>query len=161
MTSLQSPESTTDSAFEDMASSMHSNDLENYVSLSSTLEDFPDNFVVKEKVQEVKVEFVESDPGSISPPESSLRTAGLKRTMSPPGSRDNKSVIEKANKFSSIINESPKITIKTNSKGMSTAHIQEVDAQRKAVIKTSIMKRKTVGWSDEEGIILFFIVEGK
>jgi hypothetical protein len=59
MTSLQSPESTTDSAFEDMASSMHSNDLENYVSLSSTLEDFPDNFVVKEKVQEVKVEFVE------------------------------------------------------------------------------------------------------
>jgi hypothetical protein len=44
---------------------------------------------------------------------------------------------------------------------MSTAHIQEVDAQRKAVIKTSIMKRKTVGWNDEEGIILFFIVKGK
>jgi hypothetical protein len=157
MTSLQSPESTTDSAFEDMASSMHSND----VSLSSILEDFPDSFVVKEKVREVKVEFVESDPGSISPPESSLHKAGLKKTMSPPGPRDNKSVIEKANKFSSIINEAPNITIKTNSKEMSTAHIQEVDAQRKAVIKTSIMKRKTVGWNDEEGIILFFIVKGK
>lgn len=164
MTSLQSPESTTDSAFEDMASSMHSNDLDNsnHVSLSSTLEDFPDSFVVKEKVREVKVEFEESDPGSISPPESSLYKAGLKRTMSPPGPRDNKSVIEKANKFSSVINEPPKITIKTNSKEMSTAHIQEVDAQRKAVIQTSTMKRKTVGWSDEEGIILFFvIVKGK
>ncbi|XP_052100516.1 uncharacterized protein LOC127734587 isoform X3 [Mytilus californianus] len=149
-TSLRSPESQTDSAFEDMASSMHSNDPDNsnQFSLSSTLEDFPDGFVVKETIREVQTEYVESDPGSMSPPESSPRKP--QSMTSPPVNRDSSSFVTKANKFSSIINEPPKIHIRANTKEMSDAHIQEVDAHRKAVIQNSTVKRKNVGWSDEE-----------
>ncbi|XP_063413108.1 uncharacterized protein LOC134695672 isoform X3 [Mytilus trossulus] len=149
-TSLRSPESQTDSAFEDMASSMHSNDLDNsnQFSLSSTLDDFPDGFVVKETIREVHTESVESDPGSMSPPESSPRKP--QSMTSPPVNRDASSFMAKSNKFSSSINEPPKIHIRANTKEMSDAHIQEVDAQRKAVIQNSTVKRKNVGWSDEE-----------
>lgn len=145
-TSVQSPVSQADSAFEDMSSM----DNSNHVSLSSTLEDFPEALVGKETNREVKEEFSEtSDHGSMSPPESSPRKP--QRVTSPPVTLSNKSFMAKANQFSSSINEPPKVHIRANTKEMSAAHIQEVDAQRKAVIMTSTVKRKNVGWEDQEG----------
>lgn len=145
-TTVLSPVSQADSAFEDMASV----DSSNHVSLSSTLEDFPDGLVVKETVTEVKEEFSESsDHGSMSPPESSPRKP--QRVTSSPVQTDGKSFMAKANQFSNVINEPPKVHIRANTKEMSAAHIQAVDAQRKAVIQTSTVKRKNVGWEDQEG----------
>ncbi|KAK3089918.1 hypothetical protein FSP39_007645 [Pinctada imbricata] len=176
--SIQSPNSQTDSAFEDMMSSMHSNDPDNQtVSLSNTLED--EVVVEKEIIVQAKVVKIESAPQlemkiehSFEPemkvekssvpevveeeseedeeepvdipetPRMQLKDERLKEIQM---QRDPITFVKKAQQFSDIVNEPPKMRIRATSKEMSEAHLQEVDRERKAVISQSTVKRRGVG----------------
>ena len=50
--------------------------------------------------------------------------------------------VKKAQQFSEIVNEPPKVRIRATTKEMSDAHLQVVDRERKAVISQSMMKRR-------------------
>lgn len=155
-TSVQSPTSQTDSAFEDMVSS-------NQVSLSNTLEDVKD---ISDTLEPVKVTVTESQPKV----ESSTKEEEEKKkeeeieisnqaeftpTQAPQSSihssyvtevplSESKTFVKKAQQFSEIVNQPPKMTIRSTSKEMSDEHLQKVDGERKAVLSQSIVKRRGI-----------------
>ncbi|XP_061174975.1 uncharacterized protein LOC133184124 isoform X2 [Saccostrea echinata] len=153
-TSVQSPTSQADSAFEDMVNS-------NQVSLSSTLEDVKDE-VISDTVEQVKVTLAESEPTSESlPSEDAMVTkTEAKPEFVPTASEvsyqthssyvtevphtETKIFVKKAQQFSETVNQPPKMTIRSTSKEMSDEHLQKVDGERKAVISQSMVKRRGI-----------------
>lgn len=153
-TSVQSPTSQTDSAFEDMVSS-------NQVSLSSTLEDVKD---ISDTLEPVKVTVTESQPTVESStkmeeeeeieitnqakveftptqtPQSSIHSSYVTEVPL----SESKTFVKKAQQFSEIVNQPPKMTIRSTSKEMSDEHLQKVDGERKAVLSQSIVKRRGI-----------------
>lgn len=153
-TSVQSPTSQTDSAFEDMVSS-------NQVSLSSTLEDVKD---ISDTLEPIKVTVTESQPTVESStkmeeeeeieitnqakveftptqtPQSSIHSSYVTEVPL----SESKTFVKKAQQFSEIVNQPPKMTIRSTSKEMSDEHLQKVDGERKAVLSQSIVKRRGI-----------------
>lgn len=153
-TSVQSPTSQTDSAFEDMVSS-------NQVSLSSTLEDVKD---ISDTLEPIKVTVTESQPKVESStkmeeeeeieitnqakveftptqtPQSSIHSSYVTEVPL----SESKTFVKKAQQFSEIVNQPPKMTIRSTSKEMSDEHLQKVDGERKAVLSQSIVKRRGI-----------------
>lgn len=153
-TSVQSPTSQTDSAFEDMVSS-------NQVSLSSTLEDVKD---ISDMLEPIKVTVTESQPTVESStkmeeeeeieitnqakveftptqtPQSSIHSSYVTEVPL----SESKTFVKKAQQFSEIVNQPPKMTIRSTSKEMSDEHLQKVDGERKAVLSQSIVKRRGI-----------------
>lgn len=152
-TSVQSPTSQTDSAFEDMVNS-------NQVSLSSTLEDVKDEIISDSPEQ---VTLSDSQPKAESLPTESdgtVTNSQAKTDFSPIASEysyqthssyitevpltETKVFVKKAQQFSEVVNQPPKMTIRSTSKEMSDEHLQKVDGERKAVISQSMVKRKGI-----------------
>lgn len=158
-TSVQSPTSQTDSAFEDMGSS-------NQVSLSSTLEDVKD---ISDTLEPVKVTVTESQPKVESSTkeeeekveiEEEIEISNQAKVEFTPSQApqpsihssyvtevplsDSKTFVKKAQQFSEIVNQPPKMTIRSTSKEMSDEHLQKVDGERKAVLSQSIVKRRGI-----------------
>lgn len=153
-TGVQSPTSQTDSAFEDMVSS-------NQVSLSSTLEDVKD---ISDTLEPIKVTVTESQPTVESStkmeeeeeieitnqakveftptqtPQSSIHSSYVTEVPL----SESKTFVKKAQQFSEIVNQPPKMTIRSTSKEMSDEHLQKVDGERKAVLSQSIVKRRGI-----------------
>lgn len=153
-TSVQSPTSQTDSAFEDMVSS-------NQVSLSSTLEDVKD---ISDTLEPVKVTVTESQPTvesstkmeeeeeieitnqakvEFTPTQATQSSIHSSYVTEVPLS-ESKTFVKKAQQFSEIVNQPPKMTIRSTSKEMSDEHLQKVDGERKAVLSQSIVKRRGI-----------------
>lgn len=153
-TSVQSPTSQTDSAFEDMVSS-------NQVSLSSTLEDVKD---ISDTLEPIKVTVTESQPtvesSTKEEEEEEIEITNQAKveftpTQTPQSSihssyvtevplSESKTFVKKAQQFSEIVNQPPKMTIRSTSKEMSDEHLQKVDGERKAVLSQSIVKRRGI-----------------
>ena len=154
-TKLHSPNSDNsgpDSAFEDMQSSMTSNDA-----LSSTIEDF----VREELVSPEKVEVAESTPKR-KPIEDATREArkfqlaldGAKRNKngdvrSPTGPKD---FMAKAQQFAEVVQKPPKMTVKKKREILSPDDLTdekclEMEAERRKVISSSMMRKRDVDMS--------------
>ncbi|KAJ8306206.1 hypothetical protein KUTeg_016751 [Tegillarca granosa] len=136
---------------------MHSIDADgtNQVTLSNTLDDFQDSLVT-ESFESVKASTEESEQQTISPPETSRMSYSYvteKRPMSPPDPsktpRDTTSIVKKAQQFSESLNRPPKVTIRASSEEMTEQRLQELDAERRAVINISKTRNVIMSESDE------------
>lgn len=153
-TSIQSPTSQSDSAFEDMVNS-------NQVSLSSTLEDVKDEVISEVTLEPVKVNPAENQPTEeSSPKEEPARKDQVLVEFTPLTEGSSQSVhssyvtevpltetrtfVKKAQQFSEIVNQPPKMTIRSTSKEMSEEHLQKVDGERRAVLSMSMVKRRGI-----------------
>lgn len=150
-TKLHSPTSDNsgpDSAFEDMQSSLTSNDP-----LSNTIEEF----VLEESVLPAKVDRVESTPKRRSIEDVTkearkfqLALDGAKRKngdiLSPPGPKD---FMTKAQQFAEFVEKPPKMTVKKKrdiqtADDLTDEKCLEMEAERRAVISSSKMRKKGI-----------------
>ena len=154
-TKLHSPNSDNsgpDSAFEDMQSSLTSNDP-----LSSTIEEFgQDEFVLPERV-----ELAESTPKRKSIDDITkearkfqLALDGAHRSRegdirSPTGPKD---FMAKAQQFAEVVQKPPKVTVKKkrdiqNADDLTDEKCLEMEAERRAVISSSTVRKRDVDMS--------------
>jgi hypothetical protein len=171
--SVQSPTSQADSAFEDMVNSNQvslSSTLEDVK--DEVISDTPEQVAPSDsppKVQSSPPDTPEQVTLSESPPkvqssppdtEAVVKNGQVKTDFAPIASEffyqthssyvtevpvtETKMFVRKAQQFSEVVNQPPKMTIRSTSKEMSDEHLQKVDVERKAVISQSMVKRKGI-----------------
>ena len=149
-TKLHSPNSDNsgpDSAFEDMQSSMTSNDP-----LSNTIEEFvQEEYVAPAKVNVTESASVEGITREARKFQLALDGAKKKNgdILSPPGSKD---FMAKAQQFAEFVEKPPKMTVKKKRDIMSPDDLSdekclEMEAERRAVISSSMMRKRAIDMS--------------
>ena len=149
-TKLYSPNSDNsgpDSAFEDMQSSMTSNDP-----LSNTIEEFVhEEYVAPAKVQVTESTSVEGITREARKFQLALDGAKNKKgdILSPPGTKD---FMAKAQQFAEFVEKPPKMTVKKKRDiqtpdDLSDEKCLEMEAERRAVISSSMMRKRAIDMS--------------
>lgn len=156
LNSPNSDQSGPDSAFEDMQSSMTSNDP-----LSNTIEEF----VTDEAMTAEKVNKTESVPKSSAPTQFVLEfdTDDKPKRSTITSPNGNKDFMAKAQMFADSVQKTPKMTVKrkkeiTSPDDITDERYIQLEAERKAVISMSTMKKKNIvvqaSYEDEGKLIM-------